>query len=120
MLGREALATELRALSVLHRAGCGARVVRPLAVIEWAGKWLEDKQERERKWYYVSASVLWFGAPAGQQASKRHAQECAAACATRIGRSKHPSVQVHTQQRHLPVNVSSAHACSMQPAQRVR
>ncbi len=53
-LGREALTAELRALSILHRSGCGARVVRPLAAIEWQGEWIEDEELRQTKWYFVS------------------------------------------------------------------
>ena len=116
VLGRKALATELRALSTLHRAGCGARVVRPVAVIEWAGQWIEDEHERDRKWYYVSGPIRWVG----QQQASRPAcvgMHCHTARPEMVAA---PWVQVHTQQSHLAFNASPAHACSMQPAQRIR
>ena len=54
-LGHEALAAELRALSTLHKYGCGSRVVRPLATVQWPGDWTDDEEDRRRTWCIVSA-----------------------------------------------------------------
>lgn len=40
------LRTELDILSKLHKGGCGARVVRPLAVVRWDGEWSDDEAVR--------------------------------------------------------------------------
>jgi hypothetical protein len=48
------LRIELNVLSVLHEGKCGDRVVSPLAVVRWPGRWYDSEADREQYWWQVS------------------------------------------------------------------
>ncbi len=48
---------ELHLLAQLHAGGCGARMVKPLAVFRYAGEWLDDPEKRAKLWYEVSGAA---------------------------------------------------------------
>lgn len=48
---------ELNLLSLLHAGGCGARIVKPLAVFRFPGQWSDDPEERAK--YMCEASAAW-------------------------------------------------------------
>lgn len=65
------LNTELDEFSILHRGGCGARVVQPLAVVRWPGRWCEDAEQRAKIWCEVGCLLrgggkgcAWLSQPA--------------------------------------------------------
>ena len=66
--GIKALRIELNLLALLHVGGCGARLVRPLAVFRHPGEWLEDAQQRAKVWFQVRgcrsrAAAAWVSTP---------------------------------------------------------